>query len=159
MMSSSRRAGLSEGKGAVPVDLYLKTLLAHRLFDDIHLAAQNAGQALFEIAQTAEIIEPWRREILAEAYRHIDIVRGSLPSCDRAEQGYAQHASGAELRFMRLQRSYDMVALHGTIILHNSHVWAIASWSRFTNNTIASTRNTPATRYTPDVSAMAAPSP
>src|ERR1022692_1896829 len=114
MMSSSRRAGLSEGKGTVPVDLYLKTLLAHRLFDDIHLAAQNAGQALFEIAQTAEIIEPWRREILAETHRHIDIVRGILSSCGRAEQGYAQHPSRAELLFMRLQSGYDLVAFHGT---------------------------------------------
>jgi hypothetical protein len=32
---------LSEGNGAVSVDFCLETLLAHRLFDDIHLAAQN----------------------------------------------------------------------------------------------------------------------
>src|ERR1035438_4788499 len=93
MMSSRRRAGLSEGKGPVPVDLCLKTLLAHRLFDDIHLAAQDSGQTPFEIAQTAEIIEAWRREILTEAYHHIDIVCGILPAGDRAEQGYAQHRS------------------------------------------------------------------
>ena len=35
--------GLSEGKGAIPVDLCLKSFLAHGLFDDIHLAAQNTG--------------------------------------------------------------------------------------------------------------------
>ena len=78
---------MSEGKVAVPVDLCLKAFLAHGLLDDIHLAAQNAGQTRFEFAQTAEIAETWRREILAEAYCHIDIVRGSLPACDRAEQG------------------------------------------------------------------------
>src|SRR5664280_1446284 len=101
MMSSRRRAGLSEGKGAVPVYLCLKALLAHGLFDDIHFAAQKAGQAPFEFAQAAEIVEAWSREILAEAYRHIDIVRGILPACDRAEQGYAQHASRVQLLLMR----------------------------------------------------------
>src|ERR1700733_7076651 len=115
-MSSRRRAVLSEGNGAVPVDLCLKTLLAHRLFDDIHLAAQNAGQAPFELAQAAEIIETWRREIIAEAYRNVDIVRGILPTRNRAEQGYAQRASRAKLQFMRLQSGYDMVAFHGTSV-------------------------------------------
>ena len=58
--ASRRRAGLSEGTRAVPVNLGLKTILPHRLFDDIHLAAQNSGQAPFEVAQAAEIIETWR---------------------------------------------------------------------------------------------------
>jgi hypothetical protein len=35
-----------QGRG--PVDLCLETLPAHRLFDDIHLAAQNARQVSFE---------------------------------------------------------------------------------------------------------------
>src|ERR1035438_6478567 len=72
-MSSGRRAGLSEGNGAVPVDLCLETLLAHRLLDDIHLAAQYAGQAPFELAQAAEIIEARRREAIAEPHRSIPI--------------------------------------------------------------------------------------
>ena len=42
-MSSKRRAGFSEGKGAVPIDLFLKTLLADRLFDYVHLAAEQFG--------------------------------------------------------------------------------------------------------------------
>jgi hypothetical protein len=96
-MSSRRRAGYSEGKGAVPVNLCLKAFFAHRLFDHIDLAAKNAGQPPFEIAQAAEIIEAGHREILAEAYGHMDIVRGILPAGDRAEQGYAQNASRAEL--------------------------------------------------------------
>ena len=53
MISSRRRAGLSEGKSAVSVDLCLEPLLAHRLFDDIHPAAENAGQAAFKLAQAA----------------------------------------------------------------------------------------------------------
>src|ERR1035441_7968529 len=40
-MSSKRRAGFSEGKGAVPIDLFLKTLLADRLFDYVHLAVDS----------------------------------------------------------------------------------------------------------------------
>jgi hypothetical protein len=114
MMSSRRRAGFSEGKGAVSVDLCLKALFAHRLFDDVHLATKNAGKSLFELAQAAEIIEAWPREIPAEAYRHIDIVRGILPAGDRAEQGYAQHTGRAEFLLMRLQGGYDLVAFHGT---------------------------------------------
>src|ERR1039458_10555986 len=84
-LNSRRRAGLSEGNGAVPVDLCLKALLAHRLLDDIHLAAQNAGQTPFEFAQAAEIVETWRREILAEAYCHIDLVCRLLLEKKRAE--------------------------------------------------------------------------
>jgi len=113
MMSSRRRAGLSEGTGAVSVDLYLKTFLAHRLFDDIHFASQYSGQTPFEFAQAPEIIETWRREILAEPHRHIDIVRGILPACDRAEHRHAQHASRAEFLFLGLQSGYDTVAFHG----------------------------------------------
>src|SRR5580658_2327202 len=61
-MSSRRRAGFSEGKGTVPVDLCLKAFFAHRLFDHIHLAAKNTGQPPFELAQAAEIVEAGRRE-------------------------------------------------------------------------------------------------
>jgi hypothetical protein len=42
-MSERRRAGLSEGNGAVSVDLGLKALFAYGLFDDIHSAAQDSG--------------------------------------------------------------------------------------------------------------------
>src|SRR5450432_31014 len=101
-MSSRRRAGLSEGKGAVPVDLCLKTLLAHRHFDDIHLAAQNGGQTPFKLAQAAEIIETRRRKFSLSCTA-TSTSCGIFPACDRAEQGYAQHASRAKLVFMRLQ--------------------------------------------------------
>ena len=43
MMSSIRRAGFSEGKGAVPINLFLKALFANRLFDNVYLAAENFG--------------------------------------------------------------------------------------------------------------------
>ena len=102
MMSSSRRAGFSEGKGAVPVDLSLKALFAHRLFDDIHLAAENLRKTLFEIIQVAEIVETRFREICAEAYNDIDIVSGILPARHRAEEGYAHYACGVELLLMCL---------------------------------------------------------
>lgn len=100
-MSSRRREGLSEGKGAVSVDFRLKTLFAHRLFDDIYSAAENAGQPPFEFAQAPEIIETSRREILAEAYRDVNIVRGIVSARYRAEQRCTQHANRAELLFMR----------------------------------------------------------
>ena len=38
-----RRAGFSEGKSVVPVDLFLKTLFAYRLFDHVYLAAEQFG--------------------------------------------------------------------------------------------------------------------
>src|ERR1019366_322994 len=99
-MSSRRRAGLSEGKGAVSVDFGLKALFADRLFDDIHFAAQNAGETPFEFAQAAEICEPASREVLAEAHGDIDVVRGILPARDRAEQGYADHTGRPEFLLM-----------------------------------------------------------
>jgi len=113
-MSSRRRVGLSEGNGAVPVDLCLETFLAYRLFDDIDLAAQNAGQAPFEFAQAAEVVETRRRETLAEAHRQIDVAGEILPACNRSEQGYALDASRAKFPFMRLQGRYDISAFHET---------------------------------------------
>lgn len=113
-MSSRRRVGLSEGKGAVPVDFCLKTFPAHRLLNDIHLTTQNAGQTPFEFAEAAEIIETRGREVFAEAHRYVDIARKILPSCDRTEDGYAQHPCGAKLLFMRFQSGYDVVASHDT---------------------------------------------
>jgi hypothetical protein len=74
-------------------------------------------------------METGRREILAQAHRHIDIVRGRLPARDRAEQGYAQHASRAEFLFMRLQDGYDMVAFHGTNFAHLQPAGNHLSWS------------------------------
>src|SRR5580658_8219518 len=144
-MSSRRRAGFSEGTGAVPVNLCLKTLFAYRLFDDIHLAAQNTGETPFELAQAAEIIETWCRELLAQTHGHIDIPSRILSACDRAEQGYAHHASGAELMFMRPQGGYDVVALHGTNFAQRLFegnrlvvVWAVHEEGRGSGNASAS---------------------
>src|SRR5437773_2358147 len=96
-MSFRRWAGFSEGKGAVPVDLSLKSLFAHRLFDHIHFAAENLRKTPFEIIQAAEIVETRLREIFAEAYNDIDIVSGILPARHRAEEGYAHYACRTEL--------------------------------------------------------------
>lgn len=85
-MSSKRRTGLSEGKCTVPVDFSLQTLLAHRLLDDVNFAAQNSGQAPFEFVQAGYVIQSWRREMIAETYSHIDIVRGIFPTRNRTEK-------------------------------------------------------------------------
>jgi hypothetical protein len=106
-MSSTRRAGLSEGKGAVPVDFCLKTIVARRLFDDIHFAAQDPGQLPFKTIKTVKVAEAALREILAEADRHVDIVRGILSARYRAKQRHAQHPRRAEFAFVRFQGSYD----------------------------------------------------
>ena len=89
MMCSSRRAGFSEGKGAVPVDLFLEPLLAHRLFDHIHLAAEQLGQMLLKIVQPAEIVKAAMRKVLAQANGYIDVARIGFSTRDRAEQGNA----------------------------------------------------------------------
>jgi hypothetical protein len=115
-MSSSRRAGFSEGKGAVPINLSLEPLFANRLFDNIHLAAENFRKAAFEIVQAADVIETSGREILTQAHHDIDILRGVLSTGDRAEKGHAYHASSAELLFVRLQGANDLVAVHGFIL-------------------------------------------
>jgi len=103
MMSSRRRTGFSEGKSAVLVYLCLKALLAHRFFNNVHSAAQDAGEAVFQLAQSAKTNKTGSGEIIAEAYRNIDIMRGILPARHRAEQGHAQHASPKEFLFMRFQ--------------------------------------------------------
>ena len=75
MMSSRRRVAFSEGKGAVPVYLLLEPLFAHGLFDHVHLAAENLGEALFQFIQATEVVEAWFREILPQAHNHVNIVR------------------------------------------------------------------------------------
>src|SRR6266571_4891012 len=91
MMSSRRRAGFSEGKGAVPVDLFLETLLAHRLFNHVHLAAEQLGQMLLKVFQPAEIVKAALRKVLAQANRDIDVSRIGLPTGRGAEQGNAHY--------------------------------------------------------------------
>src|ERR1019366_2328218 len=115
-ISSSRRAGLSEGTGAVPVDLLLEALFAHRLFDHIYLAAENPCETFLKRIHAAEVVEARFREILPQSHHDIDIVRWTLAARDRAEQGNARHAGGAEFLFMRLQGAYHLVAVHGFIL-------------------------------------------
>jgi len=57
MMSSKRRAGFSEGKGAVPIDLLLEALFAYRLFDNVYRAAKNCGKAFFQLIHSTEVVE------------------------------------------------------------------------------------------------------
>jgi hypothetical protein len=52
----------------------------------VYLAAQYAGQAPFELAQAAEVVETRRRETLAEAHRQVDVACGFLPARQRTEQ-------------------------------------------------------------------------
>ena len=60
------RAGLSEGNGAISVYFGLEPCLGYRLFDYIHLAAENAGQPDLKVAQPTEILESGSREVLCE---------------------------------------------------------------------------------------------
>jgi hypothetical protein len=120
-MSSRRWIGLSEGKGAVPVDLGLKTLLACGFFDNIHPATQNAGQPRFQFAQAAEIMEATLREAFTQADGDIDIVSRSFATCDRAKQGNTHHPSLAEFPFMRLQRGDNLFPLHASNLAQPSN--------------------------------------
>jgi hypothetical protein len=69
----SRRAGFSEGNSAVPVDLSLKAVFSHRLFDYVHLATQKLRQAPFEIFQPANVIETGFREVFGKPHGHVDV--------------------------------------------------------------------------------------
>src|ERR1035438_10666322 len=72
-MSCKRRRGFSEGKSAIPVDLFLQALFAHRLFDYIHLAGEDCRQPVLEVLYAAEVVEAGLGEALAQAHSHIDI--------------------------------------------------------------------------------------
>lgn len=63
-MSCRRRGTRLEGKLAVPVDFGLKARLADRLLDHIDPAAQDSGQALFQMLQPAEVVEAMARKIV-----------------------------------------------------------------------------------------------
>src|ERR1039458_8482581 len=102
-MSCKRRRGFSEGKSAIPVDLFLQALFAHRLFDYIHLAGEDCRQPVLEVLYAAEVVEAGLGEALAQAHSHIDIVSWILAPRHRAKQGDAHHTRRAQFRFMRLK--------------------------------------------------------
>ncbi len=77
-MSSRRRAGLSEGKGAVSVDLFLEALFAHWFFNHIDPATEYLGQAPFKSVQAADGVETRLRKILSQADNHADVGRRVL---------------------------------------------------------------------------------
>src|ERR1035441_5106079 len=115
-MSCKRRRGFSEGKSAIPVDLFLQALFAHRLFDYIHLAGEDCRQPVLEVLYAAEVVEAGLGEALAQAHSHIDIVSWILAPRHRAKQGDAHHTRRAQFRFMRLQSGDDPVAFHDLIL-------------------------------------------
>jgi len=53
----------------------LPALLADRLLDDIHLAAQDAREPALKLTQSLEMIETSRGKTLPKAHRQIDIPR------------------------------------------------------------------------------------
>jgi hypothetical protein len=101
MMSSRRCAGLSEGNGAIPVDLSLKALLAGRLFDDVHLSSQNVFQPPFEFGQAAEVVQSRFGKVIAQTDGYVDIVCRRLATRDRAEQRCTYDAGVVQLPFVR----------------------------------------------------------
>jgi hypothetical protein len=103
---------LSEGNGSISIYFCLEPRLAHGLFDYLHIAAENPGQACFEFAQATEIVESGRRETLAETYRNINVIRSFLAARDGSEQGYTRNPNPAELRFKSFQCGYDLFAAH-----------------------------------------------
>jgi len=77
-MMSSRASLAFEGTSAVPINLSLKTLFIHRLFNDIHLGPENSRQSSLEFIHAAEIIKAAPGKLVAEPHRDIDVVSGIL---------------------------------------------------------------------------------
>ena len=71
MMSSIRRAGFSEGKGAIPIDLLLEARFAHGLFGHVRFAAEKFGQKVFEIIQAADVVETRRGDPVRAPSRRV----------------------------------------------------------------------------------------
>ena len=101
MMFNRRRAGLSVGKSAVPVDLPLKTFFAHRFLDYVHLAAEQLREMMLEIFQAAEIVKAASRKVLRQPNRYIDIAGTGIPPRGGTEQRNTHYASSAEFLFVR----------------------------------------------------------
>ena len=99
-MSSRRRTGFSEGKCAIPVDLFLETLLAHRFFDYVHFAVEQSGQLLLKVFEPAEIVKAPTRKVLSQADRDIDVGRIWLSAGRGAKQGNTRYANRAQFLFM-----------------------------------------------------------
>jgi hypothetical protein len=101
-MSSKRRTGFSEGKGAIPVDLFLETLLAHGFFDHVHFTAEQSGKVLLKVFEPAEIVKTATRKTLSQTDCDIDVGGIGLPAGCGAKQGHTHYSNGAELLFMLL---------------------------------------------------------
>lgn len=114
IMSCSRRAGLSEGKGAILIDLALKSFLANRFFDTIYFAAQDSGESAFQLSQTGEVVKPRGRERFIESHGDIHVVRRTLIARDRTKYRQAHHTGTPEFLLVRFQNRDNTRALHGT---------------------------------------------
>lgn len=113
-MSSSRRAGLSEGKGAILIDLALKSFPANRFFDHIYFAAQDSGESAFQLSQTSEVVQARGREGFVEPHGDIHVVRSILIARDRTKYRQAHDPGTSEFLLVRFQDRDNTQALHGT---------------------------------------------
>ena len=116
-MSSRRRTGFSEGKGAIPVDLFLKRRsLRTGSSTTSTLQPSSRDRCCSRSSEPAEIVKTATRKAFSQADRDIDVGGIGLSTGRGAKQGNTHHANGAELLFMLPQGTYHLVAVHGFIL-------------------------------------------
>ena len=101
LISSSRLAGRSEGKGTIPVYFSLQSLFSNRLFDNVNLRAEQLGELEFKIFEAAEIVKASVRKTGVEANGQIDVTRMRLIPGGGTEERNAHDTFGAKFLLMQ----------------------------------------------------------
>jgi hypothetical protein len=78
IISSRRRAGLSEGKGSVSIDFLLEPRLSDRLFHHIDSGAEQFRKVLPEPFPLPEVVKAARKKAFIQPHCDIDIARVRL---------------------------------------------------------------------------------
>ena len=96
------RDGRCRSGGWTPSNL--ETRLPHGLLEHVDLAAQDLREALFQLAQPAEVVETRHRESLAQPHGQIHVMGRAFTASDGTEQRHALHAGASKLLLMLPQR-------------------------------------------------------
>ncbi len=86
---------------------------------------------LLQALQPAKVLEATAREVLSQTNCQINVGRFGLASGRGTEERYAHDANSTELLLMSLQGPYDLIAVHGSILLIHFRAVKIATSSMF----------------------------
>jgi hypothetical protein len=115
MMSCRRKAGRSEGNGAVLIDFLLKAPVTDWFLNHIHRAAENFREALLQTLQAFDEAEASTGRVFGKSHRNINIVSWNLIPCHRPKQGETSNSVCPEFRFVVTQHLNGLISIHQLI--------------------------------------------